>query len=103
MTRAALAPAAPAIDRAKLLKDALDKIARARHYPELARRRGLEGVVTVEFRVLPDGAVSGVRVRRGIAAALDEAALDAVRRAAPFPAALAGGPFEVDLDFHLSD
>jgi protein TonB len=94
----------PTVDRSAILKDVLDRIRAARHYPELARRRGIEGVVTIGFRVLADGKVADLRVRRGAAPALDEAALDAVRRAAPLPAALAAsGPLEVDLDFRLSE
>lgn len=48
--------------------------------------RGLRGVATVRFTVSPSGGLSGVRlVRSSGNASLDQAALGAVRRAAPFP------------------
>ncbi|MDQ8697684.1 TonB family protein [Hyphomicrobium sp. LHD-15] len=49
--------------------------------------RGLKGTATVLFRVSPSGGLSGVQLTRSSGvAALDQAALATVRRAAPFPA-----------------
>ncbi|HSE95974.1 MAG TPA: energy transducer TonB, partial [Methylomirabilota bacterium] len=55
-------------------------------YPWLAARRGLQGVVELEVRLSPEGGLAGVDVIGGAAAGpLREAALRAVRDAAPFP------------------
>ncbi|MBK5925989.1 TonB family protein, partial [Rhodobaculum claviforme] len=59
-------------------------IRRLRATPQ-ARVRG-RGEVTVSFTITPAGAVAGVVVQRGSGQpALDAAALDHIRRAAPFP------------------
>jgi protein TonB len=79
---------------------ALERIRAARHYPELARRRGIEGVVRVGFVVDETGRVDRVELRQGVDALLDEAACEAVRRAAPLPPL---GEVEVTLDFHLAE
>lgn len=47
-------------------------------YPEIARKAGVEGRVTVEFVVEKDGSVSNATVLKGIGAGCDEAALKAV-------------------------
>ncbi len=50
-------------------------------YPESARARGLEGVVRVEVEVLADGAAGDVRIVASSGSrALDDAAVDAVRK-----------------------
>jgi protein TonB len=52
----------------------------------MARRMGWEGKVVVAFLVLSDGSVRDVRVVRGSGhPALDRGAVEAVRKAAPFP------------------
>ena len=62
------------------------KLRRALRYPAQARRQGVHGETRVSFVVAADGSVSSIRmVGSSGSAALDEAALDAVRRAAPFP------------------
>ena len=62
------------------------KVDAHKHYPRLARRMGEEGRVVVEFSVDASGAVSGVQIRQSSGSErLDEAALQAVRDAAPFP------------------
>ncbi|AHK45185.1 MULTISPECIES: cell envelope integrity protein TolA [Ensifer] len=63
------------------------KINRRYKLPSEARRQGLSGTTTVSFTVLADGGVSRVSVAGSSGSpVLDTAALDAVRRAAPFPA-----------------
>jgi TonB family protein len=88
-------------DPQRLLALVRNKIRSHRRYPELARRRGIEGKVEVSFRILPDGRVTELVVRRGADPILDEAALAAVRAASPLP------PFPelltVELDFGLED
>ena len=55
-------------------------------YPAVARKMGWEGKVVVAFLVLSDGSVRDVRVVQGSGhSALDRGAVEAVRKAAPFP------------------
>lgn len=54
-------------------------------YPLIARRRGWSGQVEVCFLIAPDGNVSELRIRTSSGyEVLDEQALAAIRRAAPF-------------------
>jgi periplasmic protein TonB len=63
-----------------------DAIQHAIAYPATARRMGWEGKVVVSFQLLSDGSVRDVRVVQGSGhAALDRGAIDAVRKASPFP------------------
>jgi protein TonB len=63
-----------------------DAIQQGIDYPAMARRMGWEGKVVVSFLVLSDGSVRDVRVVLGSGhPALDRGAVDAVRKAAPFP------------------
>jgi protein TonB len=48
-------------------------------YPDEARAAGTQGVVILEVRIEPDGRVGQARILRSIAA-LDQAAIDAVRQ-----------------------
>lgn len=60
-------------------------LARERHYPPVARRRGLEGTARVQFTIAADGGFSGIRVSRSAGAqSLDDAAERTVRRLARF-------------------
>ncbi len=99
------AAATGSLDRARFdaaYQEALRRITQHRRYPELARRREVEGSVTVAFRVAPSGTPLDVRVARSADADLDEAAVDAVRDAQPLPVELAAaGPLSVRLDFRL--
>lgn len=61
-------------------------IERAKHYPLMARRRGVEGTVDVTFEIQENGRVKGLKLTRSSgSSSLDEAALKTIRRAAPFP------------------
>ncbi|OAP43299.1 energy transducer TonB [Sinorhizobium glycinis] len=63
------------------------KLTRAMRYPAEAKRQGLRGVAQVSFTVTSDGGLAGVSLARSAGSPiLDQAALDIVRRAAPFPA-----------------
>ena len=64
----------------------LGRIKRHQHYPALARESGAEGAATVSFRVLPDGRLRDLRIKKTSGNAfLDHASLEAVRKAAPLP------------------
>ncbi|MBI5488895.1 MAG: TonB family protein [Deltaproteobacteria bacterium] len=97
---AAAGPAAnpdPCREASEEVRAAVD--ARKR-YPPLARRRGVSGTVEVSFAVAEDGTVAEARVASSSGAALlDEAALEAVRGAAPFP--VGGCRFELPVRFSL--
>lgn len=62
------------------------KLNRAFRYPAAAKREGLRGTAQVRFTVSASGAVSGVRIARSAGSSvLDQAALETVHRASPFP------------------
>ncbi|MFC5583591.1 TonB family protein [Nitratireductor kimnyeongensis] len=64
----------------------VSKLRRSLRYPSAAKRQRLKGEVHVRFTIARNGSVSGVRiVRSSGSGVLDQAALDTVRRAAPFP------------------
>jgi periplasmic protein TonB len=67
-------------------KTLFQHIERVEQYPEAARARRLHGVVQVLFAMNRDGTVVGAWVKRSSGSAiLDQAAIDAVRRAQPLP------------------
>ena len=56
-------------------------------FPDEAKRQRQRSVVQVSFTVTSDGGLAGVSLARSAGSPiLDQAALDTVRRAAPFPA-----------------
>ncbi len=62
------------------------RIEEVRIYPENARAGGIEGTAVVAFRILPDGRLGPVRLRKSSGhSALDGSSLETVRRAAPLP------------------
>lgn len=62
-----------------------DSILANLHYPMLARRKGWSGKVEVAFLIKPDGQISELRIQTSSGySVLDEQALDAIRRSAPF-------------------
>lgn len=81
------------------------RLRRALRYPAEAKRERLEGEVHVSFTVSRDGGVGSIRVVRSSGSRLlDEAAVNTVRRAAPFPdiptaAGRSSWPFTVPLAF----
>ncbi|WP_163271920.1 energy transducer TonB [Chelativorans alearense] len=83
----------------------VSRLRRALRYPRAAQRERLRGEVGVAFTVAGNGAVSGIRVVRSSGSPiLDQAAIESVQRAAPFPAIPDGAgrsswPFTVPLAF----
>ena len=47
-------------------------------YPEVAKENGVQGRVTLQFTVNPDGSVSNVKVLRGVDSSLDKEAVRVV-------------------------
>jgi TonB family protein len=61
-------------------------IKKAKTYPALARRRGIEGTVYVSFRIGPEGEPSDITILKSSGfTILDAATVDVVKKAAPFP------------------
>ena len=81
------------------------KLRRSLRYPSQAKRQRLRGEVHVSFVVSKQGSAGSVRIARSSGnAILDSAALETVRRAAPFPAipdaaGKSSWPFTVPLAF----
>ncbi|HWP34821.1 MAG TPA: energy transducer TonB, partial [Thermodesulfobacteriota bacterium] len=74
----------------------------AKRYPLDARLRGAEGTAEVAFTIGPGGRLERVRlVRSSGDRSLDAAALEAVRRGAPYPAA--GLTIEAPIVFELEE
>jgi len=62
------------------------RIERYKKYPAIARVRNIEGHVTIRFVITPEGVVREAKVvKHSGNKALDQAALKAVKDAAPFP------------------
>ena len=84
------------------------KIERYKSYPGMAKARQIEGSVTVRFVITPEGGVRAVEIAKTSShMVLDEAALRAVKDAAPFPTPpkhLFEGeiPLEVTMVFELT-
>jgi len=63
-----------------------DIIARSVTYPEEARKAQHEGIVKIDLRLLPNGHVKDATIKESAGSAvLDQAALDAVEKASPYP------------------
>lgn len=79
-------PPAPLVTRDSYFELIRLAIERNKKYPEAARAARIEGRVTVGFVITPEGNIEDVKiVRRSGSRSLDEAALNAVKEAAPFP------------------
>ncbi len=71
----------------------LRQIRRYQRYPEAARQEGLQGTVETYFVVRRDGTLVDARVQSSAGQLLlDDAAIEAIRRAQPFPSIPAGLP-----------
>lgn len=77
------------------LKGGMAKLQGSVKYPEMARRAGIEGRVTVQFIVNEQGRVENAKVVRGIGGGCDEEALKAVQKAEFSPGMQRGRPVRV--------
>ena len=77
------------------------RIERYKKYPLPARTRQIEGRTTVRFMITPDGEVLNLKVmRRSRSSILDRAAINAIKKSAPFPrppSHLFKGPIPLEL------
>ncbi len=72
------------------------RIEEARRYPPWAKKQRIEGVVYLNFVVLPDGESQGIRIIRSSGSKiLDEEAVTTIKRAGPFPPI----PKEINISF----
>lgn len=70
-------------------------------YPEMARRAGIEGRVTIQFVVSETGEIENPVVMRGIGGGCDEAALEAVKKAKFTPGMQRGRPVRVQFSLPI--
>lgn len=95
---------APVIDEAqrrdRYLAKLLAHVDKHKYYPRVARRRGLEGVIRVSFRVLPGGLVSQLQVA-GDNRILCEAARQTVRASLPLPLPPEGVSLPLSVSFGM--
>ena len=83
------------VEQMPQLRGGLAALQRKVSYPEMARRAGIEGRVTVQFIVNEQGRVENPRVIRGIGGGCDEEALKAVQNARFTPGMQRGRPVRV--------
>jgi len=82
------------------------RVEASKRYPTWARRQGIEGRATVSFSLSPTGALLSAKTcRTSGSAELDAAAVDAVRRGAPYPSPPPGtdGSLTITITFILDD
>jgi protein TonB len=72
------------------------------HYPEIAKKAGVEGRVIVQFVVNEQGAVTDPIVVRGIGAGCDEEAIRAVQQARFTPGRQRGNPVRVKMSLPIT-
>ena len=88
------------------LRRVLERIARFKRYPREARRDGVVGKVMVRFTILADGSVQSRHLASSSGdSRLDQAALEMLSRASPFPPiprSLAMGKLELSLPVEFS-
>ncbi|MFO7496193.1 MAG: TonB family protein [Desulfobacterales bacterium] len=98
---AAAAPSGAVASTRDYLEMVRMRVENKKRYPDLARKRQLEGRVGVRFVIAPDGRLQQAAVVSPAAAEiLNQAALAAVRAAEPFPrppATLFSGPIPVEV------
>lgn len=73
-------------DGDSVIGEIMRRIEKAKRYPRMARKMGTEGQATLRFRIEPNGKVERVELLESSGSEiLDQASLETVQRAAPFP------------------
>jgi len=81
-----------------LIRDAIEKV---KSYPLLARKKGIEGTVIIEFTINNEGYPKDIKIKKSSGSGiLDSAALKTVTKAAPFPEV--DGEIVVPITFKLT-
>ena len=71
-------------------------------YPELAKEKGIEGRVFVNFIIEKDGSISNVKILRGIGGGCDEAAKEVVEKMPKWkPGTQRGKPVRVQFNLPI--
>ena len=84
-----------------ILAEIRARIERAKRYPLLARKSGIEGRSLVRFQIAEDGSPDGVSLKSSSGSRiLDDEALATIRRAAPYPSY--SDPLEIWIRFQLN-
>ena len=85
-----------------LLTKIWKKINRAKYYPMMAKKQGLEGTPRVTFSIRKNGSIEWVRLESSCGKkTLDQAAIAAVKKAVPLPHF--PGPITLQIRYSLSD
>ncbi len=85
-----------------LLTKIWKKINRAKYYPMMAKKRGMEGTPKVTFSILENGEIEWIRLESSCGEKmLDRAAISAVKKAAPLPCF--PGAITLQIRYSLSD
>lgn len=84
-----------AVQKMPKLLGGLGNLQRKIHYPDLARKAGIEGTVYVQFVVNEQGRVTDAHVIRGIGGGCDQEALRVVKKARFQPGMQRGRPVNV--------
>lgn len=101
----ALPPPSPAMNRAKIEKDVVLRNPLTPKYPQMSRRKGEEGIVTLIAEVSERGTVNSVKVEKSSGfRRLDAAAVEAMKSAVFHPAESGGRQIgsTVSLDVRFS-
>jgi TonB family protein len=95
------------VEKMPKLIDGMAAIQAKVQYPEMARRAGIEGRVTIQFIVNEQGDVENAKVVKGIGGGADEEALKVVKQAKFEPGVQRGRPVRVryalSINFRLED
>jgi TonB family protein len=84
-------------DSLRIIRDSIEK---AKVYPLLARKKGMEGKVIIRFRITPDGMVDDVKIVRSSGfEILDKVSIETIKRSAPLP--YIDSRIEISLIFRL--
>ena len=85
------------INSRKIIRDSIEK---ARIYPPLARKKGIQGKVILEFSIRPDGEIDEIRIVKGSGfEILDSMSIETIKRSAPLP--YVSGRIEIPMIYRL--
>ncbi|TYP92528.1 outer membrane transport energization protein TonB [Fodinibius salinus] len=91
-----------AVENMPELKGGLAGLQKQINYPEMARKAGIEGRVTIQFVVTEDGNVEDPKVIRGIGGGCDKEALRVVKQAEFKPGRQRGEPVRVQYSLPIT-